>query len=187
MKMFVIGLSIFFISLYLFFQLPHGVIDAIYNLKLADEMQGTDPRYMQIKVFFESFLSSPFYGHGISSVSMQIYNPATGELVFNRIGTVENPYGYEVFGAKLLNDIGLLILIPISVYIYYLYIKKPCKKYNWITHALRAGALFFVLTSQTNTYLATSGWMWVLMLPFVFICQNNTLNKKVKSINEKNI
>jgi hypothetical protein len=184
--MFIIALCILFILLYLFFQIPQDIIDAIYNLKLADEMQGDDPRFMQIKVFFESFLSSPFYGHGISSVSMQIYDMATGEMTYNRVGTVDNPYGYEVFAAKLLNDIGLLIVIPIGVYIYYLYIKKPINKYIWISHALRLGALFFVLTSQTNTYLATSGWMWVLMLPFVFIYQNNSLDNKERIYNENN-
>lgn len=183
-KMIIIALCIFLILLYLFFQIPQDIIDAIYNLKLADEIQGEDQRFMQIKVYFESFLLSPFYGHGISSVSMQIYDMATGEMTFNRLGTVDNPYGYEVFGAKLLNDIGLLIVIPIGVYIYYLYIKEPINKYIWISHALRLGALFFILTSQTNTYLGTSGWMWVLMLPFVFIYQNNRLDKQGENINE---
>ncbi len=49
-------------------------------------------------------------------------------------------------------------------------------EYRWIITSLRYDAISLILTSQINSYLGTSGGLWILMLPIVFL--NFSKNKK---------
>ncbi|MBD3843354.1 MAG: hypothetical protein IE909_16030 [Campylobacterales bacterium] len=161
----IIGVSVFLL-------VPQPIWDGIFSLKLEAKIGGDDPRFMQAITWLVSFSESPFFGHGLSSTTVQLFDMISGDLVFSNIGVVENPYGYEIFYLKLLSEIGLLILFPFMFY--YLFSFYPVvKSHNDLVQALRFGAIVFLIQSATNSYMGTTGWLWVLMLPMIFLVKRS--------------
>jgi len=143
--------------------------DFIYQLKWADKISGDDVRYNQLMFWLRSFADSPLIGHGLSSVQMEVFNMATGELIQSRSGPIVSPYGYEIFYGKMLSDIGMIFFIYCAIFYYLTFSVKTFNSLNWQVGALRFAAIFMLVQSGTNSYLGTSGWLFVLMLPMIFI------------------
>lgn len=154
------------VSLYQNSDAARGVLGGIYDLKWSGKFSGEDVRYKQLAYWFESFSSSPFWGHGLSSVRIEMYDIATGELQFVIPGPIDAPYGYEIYYGKLLSDIGLVFLVYVVVFCM-LSFSGGAKKVgdDLQLKALRLSAIVMMLQSATNSYLGTSGWMFILMLP----------------------
>lgn len=146
-----------------------GVIDGVYRLKWEAKVSGEDIRYNQIMYWLESFSNSPFFGHGISSVKIEVYDMASGELAQSRYGPIDAPYGYEIFYAKTLSDIGLILFVYVLVFFYLSFFGRTTEKERVQLKALRASAIVMILQSATNSYLGTSGWLFVLMLPMLLL------------------
>lgn len=150
------------------------VVDGIYGLKWQDKVSGDDIRYQQFVYWLESFSDAPIFGHGLSSVNLELYDIATGELLSLRPGPVEAPYGYEIYFAKLLSDMGLVFIPYVFIFALLSFFMKADKKNKSQLEALRFSAIVMIMQSMTNSYLQTSGWLFIFMLPMVFIS-----NKKV--------
>jgi hypothetical protein len=144
---------------------PPDVTHGIFELKLADKLTGQDLRIEQALFWITSFAESPITGHGIASTQLEIFDLANGELIQERYGPVVNPYGYEIFMLKTLSDIGLLVVPYVLIYWYLAFVLRTHVIATWMPTALRISALAMFLQSQTNSYLGTSGWMFVLMFP----------------------
>ncbi len=148
------------------------VFSGIYHLKLERKISGEDPRYKQLKFWINSYLDSPLIGHGLSSAEIRLYNMVTKELIYYRPGPIKSDYGYEIFFAKLLSDIGSIFFLYILVFLFLTFWYKALSPLPWQVRALRLAAIFALAQSATNSYMGTSGWLFVLMLPIVFTTPN---------------
>jgi len=159
---------------------PPDLTHGIFELKLADKLTGEDLRIEQALFWIKSFAESPITGHGIASTQLEIFDLASGELIQERFGPILNPYGYEIFMLKTLSDIGLLVVPYVLIYWYLAFILRTHVIAAWMPTALRVSALAMFVQSQTNSYLGTSGWMFVLMLPAV-LAATSDLPKPIAS------
>jgi hypothetical protein len=137
------------------------IAQGIYQLKLQDKVSGSDPRFNQIVFWVERFLDSPVLGNGISSTSYTLYDLGTGELVARHTSVIDNPYGNEVFLFRLLSEIGLLLIPIAGAYFAVSMSHRARSPYPWQVTAARLALASMLLQTQTNTYLYTSGWMFV--------------------------
>ena len=156
------GFSIYYAS-----EAGQEILGGIYNLKWREKISGEDIRYLQLFYWLNSFLESPLFGHGLTSVRVELYDIATGELEYSRPGPIDAPYGYEIYYGKLLSDIGLFFFIYVAVFFQLSFSGKVNEENKFQLKALRFSALVMILQSATNTYLGTSGWMFILMLPMM--------------------
>lgn len=157
---------VFFV--YLYSSHPE-ILNGIFQLKLSDKVYGEDLRYKQIIFWWNSFSQSPLIGHGLSSVETILYDIATGKLILYIPGRISAPYGYEFLYGKLLSDAGLIFLAYVLIFYYLVFVSNTNTSLPWQTTALRFAAVSMVFQSVTNSYLYTSGWLFTLMLPMVFI------------------
>lgn len=155
----------------------HGVLDGVYGLKWESKISGEDTRYSQLIYWLDSFLNAPFFGHGLSSVKLEVYDMTNSELTQVRHGPIDAPYGYEIFYAKMLSDIGLVFFVYVSVFLYLSFFSRAMENEKFQLKALRAAAIVMILQSATNSYLGTTGWLFVLMLPMVLICKPVALKR----------
>lgn len=152
--------------------IDYEISRGIYELKWSDKINGNDIRFQQLFFWLESFVKSPLIGHGLTSVEIILYDIATGELVVELPGPIVSPFGYEILFAKLLSDIGLLLFIYIFVFAWLsFFIRTKCENF-WQVHALRVAAIILIIQSMTNSYLQTSGMLFIFMLPMLFITTN---------------
>lgn len=171
-KSIAIGTAIFIgaiLGLMVYFEIGWDIWQGIYDLKLADKVGGEDIRYNQLIFWLRSFLDSPLIGHGLTSAELILYDIATGELIEYTPGPIVSEYGYEILYAKLLSDIGILLVPYIAIFCWLSFLAKTSSSYLWQVRALRLAALSMIFQSATNSYLQTSGWLFTLMLPMVFI------------------
>ena len=147
---------------------------AIYDLKWINIINGEDVRYKQIIFWLNSFIQEPFIGHGLSSTEIVIYDLVTGLLSEYRPGTIVSPYGYEFLYGKLLSEIGIFFFFYVAIYAYLTFFSHSHSSLQWQVRALRLSALCMIMQSGTNSYLQTSGWLFTLMLPMIFISSRST-------------
>lgn len=157
------------LGLMIYFEIGWDIWQGIYNLKLAEKFGGEDLRYNQLLFWLSSFMDSPIIGHGLTSAEVILYDIATGELIEYIPGKIVSDYGYEILYAKLLSDIGVLLIPYIVLFCWLTFFAKASSHYSWQVRALRLAALSMVFQSATNSYLQTSGWLFTLMLPMIFI------------------
>jgi hypothetical protein len=162
--------------------IPEDMVQGIFELKLADKLTGGDARTEQAIFWIKSFTESPIIGHGIASTHLEIIDLASGELVQERFGSVTNPFGYEVFLLKTLSDIGLLLIPYVLLYWYLTFLLRTEALAAWMPSALRAGAIAMLLQSQTNSYLGTSGWMFIFMFPAIFAVTSRAVTSRALSL-----
>jgi hypothetical protein len=146
------------------------IIDGIYQLKWAEKVSGEDVRFMQWKFWVNSFLESPLFGHGLSSAEILAYDMMTGDVLQERPGPVASEYGYEILYGKWLSDMGLIFLVYVATFTGATFLGPARSSLPWQVTALRFSALCMVIQSATNSYLQTSGYLFPLMLPMVFLC-----------------
>ncbi len=161
-------------------------IMGIYELKWMGKVTGEDVRFQQLIFWINSFLDSPLIGHGLTSVEMIIYDIATGDLVFSNPGSIVAHFGYEILYAKLLSDIGMIFFVYVFLFSRLTFFSNTTSSLQWQVSALRFSALCMVVQSATNSYLQTSGWLFTLMLPMIFIASNNTFFTKLIVLRHKN-
>lgn len=166
MSLFVLYCLVLFV--YLYSSHPE-ILNGIFRLKLSDKVYGKDLRYEQIIFWWNSFWQSPLIGHGLSSATVKLYDIATGKLISYRPGIISPLYGSEFLYGKLLSDGGLIFLAYVLIFYYLVFVSKTDTSLPWQTTALRFSAVSMVFQSGTNSYLYTSGWLFTLMLPMVFI------------------
>ncbi len=171
-KSIAIGAALFIgaiLGLMIYFEIGWDIWQGIYDLKLADKLGGEDLRYNQLLFWLGSFMDSPIIGHGLTSAEVILFDIATGELIEYIPGKIVSDYGYEILYAKLLSDIGALLIPYIVLFCWLTFFAKTSSRYLWQVRALRLAALSMVFQSATNSYLQTSGWLFTLMLPMIFI------------------
>lgn len=157
------------VGLMIYFEIGWDIWQGIYDLKLADKLGGEDLRYNQLIFWLNSFLDSPLIGHGLTSAELILYDIATGELIEYTPGPIVSEYGYEILYAKLLSDIGVLLVPYIAIFCWLSFLEITSRQHQWQVRGLRLAALSMIFQSATNSYLQTSGWLFTLMLPMVFI------------------
>lgn len=163
------------------FGFGYEALSGIYELKWMGKVSGEDRRYQQIVFWLKSFWDSPLIGHGVTSAELIIYDIATGELLNYRPGPVVSPYGYEILYGRLLSDIGMIFFVYAALFIKLIFFTSAYSPLKWQVQALRIAAFYMILQSGTNSYLLTSGWLVVLMLPMAFITSKNRLRQYANS------
>jgi hypothetical protein len=163
--------------LFVAFNKDNEILTGIYNLKLSTKISGDDPRYNQLKFWIDAFRQSPFLGNGISSTQMELYDMSTGDLITRKKGIISNPYGYEIFYGRILSEIGLIFLVYVAVFYKLSFKHSTFSEIFWQVPALRFASLCMLFQSATNTYLYSTGWLFVIMLQIIF---------NIDSKNEKN-
>src|SRR5581483_397936 len=97
-----LGLSALVLSV-----LGEEILEGLFNLKLADKLNGSDNRYEQLLVWIEYLWDRPLLGNGLTCVEVEIYSQK-GDLLVFRPGPLKNPFGYELAYARLLVEIGIV-------------------------------------------------------------------------------
>lgn len=175
-KILVAGAVIFvgvILGLMFYLDIDWDIWQGIYDLKLADKVGGEDIRYNQLVFWMGSFMDSPLIGHGLTSAEVVLFDIATGDLIEYIPGAIVSNYGYEILYAKLLSDIGMLFFPYIIIFCWLSFFAKTLSAYSWQVSALRIASLSMIIQSATNSYLQTSGWLFTLMLPMMFVASRS--------------
>jgi hypothetical protein len=145
------------------------IVEGIYELKWAEKVTGDDIRFMQWKFWVNSFLEAPLFGHGLSSAEILSQDIISGEVLHERPGPVISEYGYEILYGKWLSDMGLVFIVYCAIFTFFTFLAPARSNLHWQVAALRFSAICMVIQSATNSYLQTSGFLFPLMLPLVFV------------------
>ncbi|HWR45835.1 O-antigen ligase family protein [Sporomusa sp.] len=170
------SLSMMIFSLSLIFT-DGAKLDEFYNLKLANKLNGSDIRYEQFDVWYGYFQEAPLFGHGLTSVNLIIYKG--DQFVHENVGVIENPFGYELTFAKLLVEIGLIPFLIYTVLTMYIIIqilkivRDKAIPYQYREYALAHmfGIVSFIISANTNGYLLTFGYLWVIFFPLTSVAR----------------
>lgn len=140
----------------------------IYQLKIADKLSGDDYRFMQARIWADFIKTAPLLGHGTSSMRLE----ADKDGMVTSKGKIDNPYGYEL---SWLRRIALTGAIPTAIYtVMLLYLAgqlmvQGAGENRRAALGLLGGLLAFIVADNTNGYLETFGYLWVIFFPAAFV------------------